>query len=80
MDNGEHNVQFVFLGKDAAVNDYELIHTSYSEGLKNPNWREMINRGPGNNVLDFDSPASRNGTLQNNGSLNEQFGNGVDDF
>jgi len=80
MDNGEHNVQFVFLGKDAAVNDYELIHTTYSEGLKNPNWRQVISRGPGNNILDFDSPASRSGNLQNNGDLNNTMGNGVDDF
>ncbi len=80
MDNGEHNVQFVFLGRDAAANDYELIHTSYSEGLKNPNWRERISRGPGNNILDFDAPAARNGNLQNNGDLNNNLGNGVDDF
>lgn len=66
----QHNKRFVFMSKDSAANDYQLIHSDVIGEINNPRWQlEIYSRIPGQYNYGVDQVEFENGWGSHAGDL-----------
>ena len=66
----QHNKRFVFMSKDSAANDYQLIHSDVIGEINNPRWQlEIYSRIPGQYNFGVDPVEFENGWGSHAGDL-----------